>query len=100
MTSKPNLYSGLQITVFGASRSGIAIARLLYDLGAKITLTDTRERDLLSSEIDQLDGASIEFQLGGHEISCIDNADLIVVSPGCHWIFQFYVRQKGDTYLL
>ena len=82
MTSKPNLYSGLQITVFGASRSGIAIARLLYDLGAKITLTDTRERDLLSSEINQLDGAPIEFQLGGHEISCIDNADLIVVSPG------------------
>ena len=82
MTSKANIYSDKKITVFGANRSGIAIARLLYDLGAKITLTDNREKGLLSSEINQLDGLVIEFQFGGHEESCIDKADLIAVSPG------------------
>lgn len=82
MTSTPNFYSDKNITVFGANRSGIAIARLLYKLGANITLTDTHERELLSAEINHLDGLAIEFQLGGHEKSCIDKAELIVVSPG------------------
>lgn len=82
MTSKPNVYSGLQITVFGANRSGIAVARLLHDCGAKIILTDSRELDLLKSEVSQLDGLPIDFQLGGHTEACIENSDLIVVSPG------------------
>ena len=82
VTSKPKSYSDKQITIFGANRSGIAIARLLYELGANITLTDTRDRDKLSAEIAQLDGMQIEFQLGGHEESCIANAEAIIVSPG------------------
>lgn len=71
-----------RITVFGANRSGIAIARLLYNHGAKISLTDSRNEDMLSSGIQQLDGMSIEFHLGGHSESCITNTELIVVSPG------------------
>ena len=81
-TSEPKCYSNKQITIFGANRSGIAIARLLYKFGAKITLTDTRSRDLLATELSQLDGIPIEYQLGGHEKSCIANAELIIVSPG------------------
>lgn len=81
-TSDPKCYLDKQITIFGANRSGIAIARLLHEFGANITLTDTRSRDLLSTELAQLDGIPIEYQLGGHEKSCIANSELIVVSPG------------------
>lgn len=80
--SELNDYSGKHVTVFGANRSGIAIARLLYDIGANITLTDTRYRDSLSTELFQLEGIPIEYQLGGHEESCISSTELIVVSPG------------------
>ncbi len=81
-TSEPKSYSDKQITVFGANRSGIAIARLLHELCANITLTDTRDRDTLSTELSQLDGIQIEYHLGGHEESCIAKAEFVVVSPG------------------
>lgn len=81
-TSEPKSYSDKYITIFGANRSGIAIARLLFELGANITLTDTRDRDTLANELSQLDGIPIEYQFGGHEESCIANAEMIVVSPG------------------
>lgn len=81
-TSEPKSYSDKYITIFGANRSGIAIARLLYELDANITLTDTRGRDTLANELSQLNDIPIEYQLGGHELSCIANAELIVVSPG------------------
>lgn len=75
-------FSGKRVTVFGANRSGIAIAQLMHDCGANIALTDTRDREVLSAAIDQLDGIPVEYHLGGHEEPCIANAELIVVSPG------------------
>ncbi len=75
-------FAGKRITIFGANRSGIAIAQLLYDLEAKITLTDTRDKNALSDEIDRLEGIPVQFYLGGHEESCINTTELIVVSPG------------------
>ncbi len=75
-------FLGRHITVFGANRSGIAITRLLYDLGTKIILTDTSNKDALTEEISQLEGLSIQYCLGGHSESCIASAELIVVSPG------------------
>ena len=75
-------YSEKQITIFGANRSGIAIAKLLYDLGAVISITDSRDADTLATEISQLDGIPIQLFLGGHGEDCVANAELIVVSPG------------------
>lgn len=75
-------YIGKNITVFGANRSGIAVTKLLHRHGSKVVLTDSRDSDSLSDEITQLQGLPIRFFLGGHEESCIDNAELIVVSPG------------------
>ncbi len=78
-------FAGKYVTVFGANRSGIAISALLHELGARILLTDTRDADQLSNEsndILQLESKSLQFCLGGHHETCIDNAELIVVSPG------------------
>ena len=75
-------FLGKHITVFGANRSGVAITRLLYNLDAKIILTDTCEREALADEISELEGLSVQFHFGGHDQACIDSAELIVVSPG------------------
>lgn len=80
--SELNDFVGKNITVFGANRSGIAISRLLHELGAKVLLTDTRDSEVLSDDISQLEGLSLQLCLGGHNDSCINNAELIVVSPG------------------
>lgn len=87
-------FSGKRITVFGANRSGIAIAKVLHDLDAKISLTDTRGTDALSAEIAQLDGIPIQLHLGGHGESCIANAELIVVSPGVPLNIPILVEAK------
>ncbi len=92
----PNLdcFSAKRITVFGANRSGIAIARLLHDRGANISLTDSRDIKALSTEITQLKDISIEYYLGGHGESCIANAELIVVSPGVPLEIPILVEAK------
>ena len=69
------------VVVAGLGRSGLAAARLLRFLGAEVTVTDTRERDLLAVNIGRLpDGTGIET--GGHPVSLLDDAETVVVSPG------------------
>ena len=96
---QPNLvsFTGKRITVFGANRSGIAIAQLLYDRGAIISLTDTHDKDTLSDEIAQLVDIPIQFYLGGHDEFCIGNADLIVVSPGVPLDIPILVEAKKQN---
>ncbi|MCG9129218.1 UDP-N-acetylmuramoyl-L-alanine--D-glutamate ligase [Candidatus Poribacteria bacterium] len=77
-----NSFNNKKITVFGANRSGIAIATLLHGLGSKISITDARNKDELLDELAQLEGLEIEYFLGGHNEECIKNRDLIIVSPG------------------
>ena len=92
----PNLdcFSAKRITVFGANRSGIAIAQLLHDYGGNISLTDTRDIEALSTEITQLKDIPIEYYLGGHSESCITDAELIVVSPGVPLEIPILVEAK------
>ena len=71
-----------KITVFGLSRSGIAVSRLLHNLGASICVTDSKPANKLQNEIVALNDLDIDFILGGHQPKCIKNKDLLVVSPG------------------
>ena len=86
-TQRPS-FSGRQITVFGLSRSGLAVTKLLVSLGARIVGTDTRSINELQPVIDELNRfalsqqVTIDFVLDKHDEDCISNADLIVVSPG------------------
>ena len=75
-------FADKQITVFGLHRSGVAVAKLLDDLGAKILVTDPKSSDELQADIDALKDRDIDFILGGHDQRCIEKTDLIVLSPG------------------
>jgi UDP-N-acetylmuramoylalanine--D-glutamate ligase len=75
-------FTGKQISVFGLHRSGVAVAKLLDDLGAKVRVTDPKSADELQGDIEALKDREIDFILGGHGHRCIKKADLIVVSPG------------------
>lgn len=90
-----NRYTQKRITIFGANRSGIAIATLLHDLGSIISITDSRDPDSLSDEISQLDEIPIQFFLGGHGEDCIADAELIVVSPGVPLDIPILVAAKN-----
>ncbi len=75
-------YTDKQITIFGLHRSGVAVAKLLSDLGAKVLVTDPKSSDELQADVDALKDRDIGFILGGHDQRCIEKSDLIVLSPG------------------
>ena len=75
-------FSGKQIAVFGLQRSGVAVAKLLDDLGANVRVTDRKSDKELQSSVEALKNRSIEFILGRHDTRSIDQVDTVVVSPG------------------
>jgi UDP-N-acetylmuramoylalanine--D-glutamate ligase len=70
---------GKRVVVVGAARSGVAAAELLVRRGARVALQDVKSA--VEAE-DQLRGAGVELQLGGHDEATLVAADLIVLSPG------------------
>lgn len=67
--------------VVGLGRSGLAAARLLHFLKAEVTVTDTRDKEVLSQTLKNLPG-DIRVELGGHSPVLLEDTDMVVVSPG------------------
>ena len=75
-------YNGKKALVCGMARSGIAAAKLLNRLGARVTLQDMKKREEISAGVLALEGQGIVLYTGANpdEIACAQ--DLIVLSPG------------------
>ena len=75
-------YNGKKALVCGMARSGIAAAKLLNRLGARVTLQDMKKREEISADVLALEGQGIVLYTGANpdEIACAQ--DLIVLSPG------------------
>jgi len=73
-----------QVTILGFARSGEAAANLLIRLGARVLVSDQKDAGQLEEPIARLasEHPQIEFRLGGHPDEIIENADLVVKSPG------------------
>lgn len=75
------IFRDKKVLVVGLKRSGIGAANLLANLGAKVTVTDRKPRELLNGYIERLN-SSIEVIAGSHPEHIFQEADLIVISPG------------------
>lgn len=75
-------YNGKKALVCGMARSGIAAAKLLNRLGARVTLQDMKKREEISADVLALEGEGIVLYTGANpdEIACAQ--DLIILSPG------------------
>jgi UDP-N-acetylmuramoylalanine--D-glutamate ligase len=71
-----------RVLVVGLGRSGVASALFLRELGAQVTVSDTKTETELASEIPALLERGIIVETGGHGERTFREADLIVVSPG------------------
>ncbi len=71
-----------KILVVGLARTGAAVARFLSECGARVTVSDSREKELLETFLSKLSTLEITYELGGHGDDTFLAADLIVVSPG------------------
>jgi UDP-N-acetylmuramoylalanine--D-glutamate ligase len=67
--------------VIGAARSGLAAARLLHKLGARVFLSESAGREKCAEVADELDALGIPNEFGSHSDRVFE-ADHMVVSPG------------------
>jgi len=73
---------GKKISILGMARSGVSCAKLLKKIGAEVFVSDTKEEESLSHQMNQLKELGIDFETGGHTARVIQDKDFIVVSPG------------------
>ncbi|MBI5055970.1 MAG: UDP-N-acetylmuramoyl-L-alanine--D-glutamate ligase [Nitrospirae bacterium] len=78
---KKMTFKDKNIVVVGLARSGTGAANLLSDLGANVTITDSKHRGLLEDNIKRL-LLSVNVVTGSNPPEIFDTADMIVISPG------------------
>ncbi|HVX69006.1 MAG TPA: UDP-N-acetylmuramoyl-L-alanine--D-glutamate ligase [Mycobacteriales bacterium] len=71
---------GRRVAVAGAAVSGLAVARVMLDRGARVLIVDSRDDAAMRESVARLVAAGAETRLGDAE-SAVD-ADLVVTSPG------------------
>ena len=86
-----------KVLVVGLGMTGVATALFLKNKGAAVTVTDMAKEDELGESVAIIRKLGINMELGSHENSTFENADLIVLSPGVpHAIPQIQrAKDKG-----
>jgi UDP-N-acetylmuramoylalanine--D-glutamate ligase len=74
-------FSGQQIVVVGAGRTGLALCDYFLARGGKVILSDRRSEEELAVA-PELRAKTVALDLGGHSEGVFTAADLVVVSPG------------------
>jgi UDP-N-acetylmuramoylalanine--D-glutamate ligase len=89
--------AGARVTVMGLARSGVAACRLLQAAGARVTVADRKEPAELTSVLDAVDRDHVGVTVGAQYESSLDEADLVVISPGVPYRLASLetVRRRG-----
>ncbi len=75
-------WTGKRVLILGAARQGAALARWLTKHGSRVTLSDARGEEQLTSIRAALADLSIQWALGGHPLGLLDDCDLLCISGG------------------
>jgi UDP-N-acetylmuramoylalanine--D-glutamate ligase len=73
---------GKRVLVVGMGRAGVAAAKLLEIKGARVTITDKKEKEELRETYRELEGRRMGIETTGHPLELLENTELIVASPG------------------
>ncbi len=75
-------FKNKKVTVIGLARSGVACANLLHQSGAIVSVTEIKDGPQSRQACAKLSSSEIKVELGKHSRSLIEQADLVVISPG------------------
>lgn len=75
-------FRGKRVTVVGLARSGVAAARLLQAVGARVTVADGKDEAALAEPLSLLDRNAVQVRVGAGYEAALDGAEWIVISPG------------------
>ncbi|QER67759.1 UDP-N-acetylmuramoyl-L-alanine--D-glutamate ligase [Paucilactobacillus nenjiangensis] len=78
-------YKNKNILVIGLGKSGAGVAKLLFKLGAQVTVNDaSTPKDM--TEVDELKSLGIRVITGSHPMTLVDeNFSLVVKNPGINY---------------
>lgn len=71
-----------KVLIIGIARSGVGSARLCYELGAKVALYDSKDREEFDELLNELEAYPFDYHFGNFEIKYLDYTDFMVLSPG------------------
>lgn len=75
-------YKGKRVLIVGFGVSGVSVAKYMLKQGAKVCVTDMKQKSELTEYVNQVGDLKIEWELGKHIPKTFTTAELIVVSPG------------------
>jgi UDP-N-acetylmuramoylalanine--D-glutamate ligase len=75
-------FKGKKVLIVGCGSSGVASAKFLVKQGARVMITDMKQRTELAEPLKDLGDLKVEFEFGGHTERSFMGADMIIVSPG------------------
>ncbi len=80
-------YSGKNVLVvgLGLQGGGVGVAKFFAELGARVIVSDRKDRERLRPSIDSLREYPIAFHLGGHDLADFLDADVIFKGPFVSW---------------
>ncbi|HEY1726496.1 MAG TPA: UDP-N-acetylmuramoyl-L-alanine--D-glutamate ligase [Steroidobacteraceae bacterium] len=86
----------LRAVVVGLGRTGLSVARFLLAQGTRVAVTDSRAAPPELSALQAL-GAPVVVRTGGFDAALLQQADLVVVSPGVPLSGPFFeaARARG-----
>lgn len=73
---------GKRLLIVGLARQGKALARFAAECGARVTVTDLRSIEKFSGVLEELADLDIEYVIGEHPMSLLDDTDMLAISGG------------------
>lgn len=74
--------TGKKLLILGLARQGKALARFAAQVGARVVVSDLRSPERLQTELAELAAYDIEFVLGEHPMTLLEETDVVAVSGG------------------
>ena len=75
-------FTGKKVLIVGMARSGVAAAALANEIGAVVTVTDTKKREELGEALSPLNGLGVREAFGENGTARVKENDLVIISPG------------------
>ena len=88
------------MVILGAARQGLALAEYLSDQGARITVTDQKDMEVLQDVVNDFQGKGINWALGGHPVDLLEDADVLSVSGGVPLTIPFIQEAQQMSVML
>ncbi len=85
---KTDFFKGKKITVFGLGLlgGGIGVVKFLVKHGARVIVTDIKNKEQLALSLEKLKGLkNVEFVLGQHRREDFEKVDMVIKNPVIPW---------------